>query len=139
MSVSVEVAGIWEVGWNVPLSESVLWEMVLMEFGVERLNMTPISGITTKGNKPWISEYRSLDEVIADKTHLTPVFLNENAETTLQEFEHPEDVLYCFGRTSQTPVAPDHAVSVRIDNVKPGCLWAHQACAVVLYDRSQKQ
>ena len=62
-------------------------------------------------------------------------FLNENAEVTLQNFAHPEDALYVFGRATQTPVAPDHAVSVKIDTIKPGCLWAHQTCAIVLYDR----
>jgi hypothetical protein len=136
----VEVAGIWEVGWNAPFTESVQWEMMLREFGIEHLNMTPISGIAAPwGNKPWITEYPSIDDMLAHKQHLTPVFLDEKADATLEDFVHPEDALYVFGRASQRPTAPDNAVSVRIDTVKPGCLWAHQACALVLYDRYLKR
>lgn len=138
--MTVEVAGIWEVGWNAPFTESVQWEMMLNEFGIEHLNMTPISGIAAPwGNKPWITEYSSLDDVLAAKPRLTPVYLNENAQHPLEYFTHPEDALYVFGRASQTPAPPDNAKVVKINTPKPGCLWAHQACAIVLYDRLQKQ
>ena len=43
--MTVEVAGMWEVGYDAPLSESVRWEMLLLEFGVDRLHMIPVSGI----------------------------------------------------------------------------------------------
>jgi len=130
----IEVAGIWEQGWNVPLMEADQWEMVMAEFGVERLNMTPISGI----DKPWIHEYPSIEELLADRSHLTPVFVDESAEVELSEFEHPKDALYVFGRCSYSPFHGHEGQAVKIQTVKPGMLWPHQAMAIVLYDRSQK-
>jgi len=129
----IEVAGIWEQGWNVPLTESDLWDMAMREFGVERLNMTPISGIA----RPWIHEYRCIDTLLEDRSHLTPVFVDESAEVELSEFQHPEDALYIFGRVSYSPFAHrgEGYQSLHIHSTKPGMLWPHQALAIVLYDR----
>ncbi len=139
----IEVAGIWETGWNVPMTESVQWEMMLREFGVERLNIVPVSGILAPwGGTPRIVEYPSFDALVADRPGLDVVVLDEHAKSTLQEFEHPEDVLYMFGKASDPVQSTLHDIdyhAIRIDTVRPGCLWAHQACAVVLYDRMLKQ
>lgn len=131
----VEVGGLWEMGWSAPITEADLWEMVLRSYGVERLNMTPVSGI----DKRWISEYHSMDELIESRD-LTPVFIDENGETELSDFEHPENALYVLGKATYSPfqvMAQDH-LSVRIDCPSMGMLWPHQALAVVLYDRSKK-
>lgn len=131
----IEVAGIWEDGWNVPLMECVQWEMMLREFNIEHLNMTPITGIAMPwGAAPWISEYSSMDEVLEAKPELTPVFVTERAETALDDFEHPENALYVFGRANKDAEVLEGALTVKISPGK-GCLWAHQACAIVLYDR----
>ena len=135
----VEVAGIWEQGWNTPIAESVQWEMMLREYGVNALSMCPVSGIAAPwGAAPWIKEYANMDELLASKPGLTWVFVTENGGSELSEFEHPENALYVFGRASQSVPVPDGALTVKIAPGK-GCLWAHQACAVVLYDRHLKQ
>ena len=129
----IEVAGVWEQGWSVPFTEHVSWEMVLKEFGVKRMNMTPITGI--KGR--FVFEYQTIQEVIEDRKHLTPVFIDENAVETLSEFEHPEDALYILGRVSHSPykaIGGDYK-ALKIETPKPGLLWPHQALAITLYDR----
>ena len=115
------------------------WEMMLREFGVDTLNMTPVSGIAAPwGNKPWLTEHASIEDVVAANSTLTPVFVDENATVELSDFEHPENALYIFGRAGFAPVIPEGAQSVKIVTPCPGCLWAHQACAVVLLDRFTK-
>lgn len=131
----IEVAGLWELGWSAPITEADQWDMVMRSFGVETLNMVPISGI----NKRWINEYPTMDALLAD-SDLTPVFVDENGEQELSEFEHPENALYVFGKATYSPFsnqAKQH-LSVRIDCLKMGMLWPHQAAAIVLHDRSCK-
>jgi hypothetical protein len=132
--MTVEVAGIWEQGWSVPITESNQWEVVLREFGVERLNMTPASGIV----RSWVHEYPSIEELLEDRKHLSTVFVDESAEVELSEFEHPKDALYVFGRVSYSPLGVTEGESLKIGTPKPGMMWPHQALAVVLYDRGLK-
>jgi len=129
----IECAGAWEQGWNVPILEADLWEMVMSEFGVKRLNMTPVSGI----KKPWIHEYPTIEDLLEDRSHLTPVFVDERATVELEQFEHPENALYVFGRVSYSPYVKygEGAVTLKIATPQPGMLWAHQALAIILYDR----
>ena len=134
--MSVEVAGIWELGWSAPITEIDLWDMVLRSFGVERLNMTPVSGINTK----WVYEYAEMDDLLLDRSELTPVFIDEKAGTELRDFDHPENALYVLGKVSYSPfnrMAENH-LSVRIDCKKPGMFMPHQALAIVLRDRDEK-
>mgnify|MGYP003652254906 CR=1 FL=1 len=134
----IEVAGMWEIGWNTPIMEADLWEMTLREFGLTALSMTPISGI----NKPWIDEYEYLDDILTAKPDLTPVFVDELGEVELSDFVHPENALYVFGKTTHSPfnsmAKKYNAQSVRIASVNPATMWAHQALAIVLYDRAKQ-
>lgn len=132
----IGVAGIWELGWSVPIVEADMWQMSLREFGVKELHMTPITGI----DKKWIHEYSTMDELLLANHDAVPVFVDEKAECELTYFTHPQDALYVFGKGNWSPfnnMAKDHA-SVRIGSTKPGMLWPHQALAIVLYDRLRK-
>ena len=132
----IEVAGVWEQGWSVPITEYISWEMVLNEFGVSRMNMAPITGI----HKKYVYEYPTVEEIIKDRSHLTPVFVDENTDKTLSEFEHPENALYILGRVSHSPyiaIGKDYT-AVKIETPKPGMLWPHQALSIILYDRFKK-
>jgi hypothetical protein len=132
--MTVEVAGLWERDWLAPLTEAELWVTAMREFGCERLNMTPVSGLHNK----WIAEYPTLGHLLDDRAHLTPVLVDENGETELADFEHPDDVLYIFGKCTYSPLALAKGMSVRIDSKLPGMMWPHQAMSVVLYDRHRK-
>ena len=131
--MTVEIAISWEQAWSAPLTEANLWEMPMSEFGVARMNVTPVSGI----KKKWIHEYPSMAHLLDDRAHLTPVFIDENGRVELRELEHPEDALYVFGRYSYSPAANEgrEGLTVHIDTKKPGMMWPHQALSIVLYDR----
>ena len=105
----------------------------MTEFGVERMNATPISGI----QKRWVHEYPTMAHLLDDRAHLTPVFIDENGTTELREFEHPKDALYVFGRYSYSPAINEGlgGLTVRIGSARPGFMWPHQALSIVLYDR----
>jgi hypothetical protein len=138
--MTVEIAGIWEQGWNVPWSEFDLWEMVAIDFGVDSWAMTPVSGIV-KGSSGLLREYADLADVLAETTS-TVVWVDEGGETSLDAFVHPDDALYVFGRTSLRPMPgliQEGHLSVKFATVNNmGMLWAHQALALVLYDRMVK-
>ena len=132
----VEVGGLWELGWSAPLTELTQWEMVMRSFGVERLNMAPVSGI----DKRWVYEYPTMEALLEDRVNLTQVFVDESGEQEVFEYQHPQDALYIFGKATYSPfssLAKDK-VSLRIDCLKMGMLWPHQALAIVLHDRHSK-
>ena len=132
----IEVAGIWEIGRNVPIREADLWKSALRSYGLSKLNMTPVTGI----HAPWISEFRHFDDMLAAYPDHAPVFVDELAATELEDFEHPAKALYVFGRSNFSPfssMANGH-LSLRIDCVQTGMLWPHQCLPMILRDRSKK-
>jgi hypothetical protein len=136
----VKVAGMWEQGWNTPFLEHDLWEYPLRDFEVDEFYMMPISGI----DKP-VTEVKEMKEVIEANPDLTVVWVDETAEVPLSDFVHPKNALYILGRTTSRPMVglkKDGDLTVRVET-KPdhscsGLLWAHQAIAIVLYDRLKK-
>lgn len=69
------------------------------------------------------------------------VVLEEQGDTLLRDFVHPEDCVYVFGRSClngiQNMVKHDHVV--RIATPKEICLFGVSAVSIVLYDRLMKQ
>ena len=133
----VEVAGIWEQGWTIPLVEYNEWEMVAQEFGVDAIHMTPKTGV----NGGLLIEYESIDALLSARPGLEIVFVDEEGETDLTDFEHPENALYVMGRVgcSAFRLRGKGHLSVSIPTPKRGHLWPHQALAIVLYDRERKK
>lgn len=132
----IEVAGIWEIGRNVPIMEADLWKCVLRSYGIKRLNMTPITGIRA----PWISEFNSVSDMLAAYPDHVPVFVDEKSDIELEDFVHPEDALYVFGRSSYSPFTDmaKQQHSLRIDCPTMGMLWPHQCLSMILRDRGMK-
>jgi len=132
----IKVAGMWELGWNTPIMEYDLWAFMLRDFGVDEICMAPVSGIRKD-----VREFSSLEEAMAKNADLVPVLVDEKGEVALQDFKHPENTLYVFGKASYSPLARlPKALSVRIETATAsGLLWPHQAAAIVLYDRQVKQ
>ena len=143
----VELAGLWDLGFYAPITEMAQWEMVIRSFGVERLNMSPVTGIKSK----YLSEFRDPDRIFISRCEgdlLEPVFIDENGDVSLDDFEHPHQALYVFGKTgrrfiarrgfgeTQVPIGP----VVRIDvPAQMGMLFPHEAAAIILWDRWQKE
>ena len=130
----VVVAGIWEDGWNTPIKELDLWHYPLRDFAVDELAMTPISGIAT--NK--VREFHRIEDIV-EYYNLPVIICTEHGETDLADFEHPEDALYMFNRTSggELPVTPSSTLKIRT-SLNKGMLWGHQAASIILYDRLLK-
>ena len=142
--MTVKVAGIWELNWNTPLCESHLWTFPLREFGIADWAMCPITGITHNENhrKMSLTEYETVAEMVEEFSgdHVR-VFVDEKGETTLDEFEHPENAIYFFGNAGRAPTERKREgdLSVRLQTVvNNGVMWPHQILVAVLYDRQTK-
>lgn len=142
----IKVVGLWELNLNTPLSESWLWTFVLREFHVKDWSMVPITGIIHNAKtKIDLTEYQTLDEYFVNQNPEIPrVFVDEKAETELQYFQHPENVIYVFGNAGTSPMKSSSYVrdidkSVRIDTLNNrGLMWPHQCLLLILYDRMIK-
>lgn len=141
MSGSVEIVGVWELGWNSPIKELDLWEFPLKDFSVSHINMTPVTGLGV--NTQCLKEFHSVEEALSTYPNHQVVFIDEAGETELSDFTHPENAIYVFGKTSYSPFkthAKPGDMSIRIDTIqKSGLLWSHQAATLILYDRMKKQ
>jgi len=133
----VKVAGIWELGWSTPIMEYDLWAFVAQDFGVDEWIMSPVSGI----KKPRITEVPDIFEFIKNENPEHLVFVDEQAETDLDDFEHPKDATYILGITTLSPwvALKKQGNAVKIPTpVQVGGFWGHQAIGIVLYDRLMK-
>ena len=135
----VKIAGHWELGWNTPIKEIDLWEMVTRDFSANEHIMIPVSGIKHRS----VIERENLQSVFDENTDLTVVFCDEHGETCLQEFVHPKKALYVFGKTNFSPFLSqkrDDDLSLKVETMRSdgGLLWGHQAAAIILYDRMIK-
>ncbi len=130
----VVIAGVWELGWNTPIKEIDLWEYPLREFGVDKLFMSPVTGIKAR-----VTETDDISDSIKANKDLTVVFCHEDGETELANFEHPENALYVFGKANYSPfnnLTTENSMSLKIQTkLNKGLLWPHQAACVILYDR----
>lgn len=135
-----EVAGVWEMDWNTPIKEADLWAFPLRDLGTDRWFMAPVSGI----EQPGVTEMTDLGPLIEERraAGVRVVFVDEHGAVPLPDFTHPEEVLYVFGRSGLSTLrayGTDEDASVRIPTAEgKGLLWAHQAAAIILYDRMQK-
>jgi hypothetical protein len=134
----LKIAGMWELGWNTPIKEIDLWEMILGEFEIDQFYMTPISGILNK----YVTEREHLREIIDENKNITKVFVDITGEEELQNFIHPKNVLYIFGKVGPSAIAykqkGDKSLRVNTPTMK-SMLWPHQVCSIILYDRYIKQ
>ena len=144
--MAVKVAGIWETGWISPREEYELWQHPLLEYGVDEICMTPVSGIKAGTIQTLLVECPQVETFISNAraAGMTVVFVDENATTVLADFVHPANVLYVMGKTTLSPYQlfydPNLGdTAVKIPTVlNSGGLWAHQAATMVLHDRFEK-
>jgi hypothetical protein len=131
--MTVEVAGTWDMGWSAPMTEMDQWWAVMRSYEIPMLHMTPASGLQHK----MLTEHASFEEIISCRPELTPVFVHEDGEIEVTEFDHPESALYLFGKANFSPfvIHGEGHQSVRIACPKMGMLWPHQALAIVMYNR----
>ena len=116
---------VWrDFGWYTEVGERGIFHMLCEAYrvGLELLNETG-----------W-PEFRD-DETI--------VLMDEQGTVMLDDFEHPDNAVYVFGRSGQNDmiekVPHDHSVCIPYP-AGPGkrCLMAISACSIVLADRLRK-
>lgn len=134
----VRVAGTWELGWNTPIKELELWEYPLRDMGVEEFHMFPVSGIASSA----VIEHASFESILASNDGFTRVYVDEGGAEDLEQFVHPENAVYIFGKASLSLLRSygspaDRSVKITT-KLNSGLLWPHQACCIVLYDRMRK-
>jgi hypothetical protein len=135
--VTLAVAGLWELGHNVPYSEASLWEMVVRDYQVDQWHMAPVTGIANEVVVEWPTP-AAMVEALRQKYSL--VFITEQAHCELRQFAHPrEDVCYVLGKCNYSPfVQLQHGEdwSVRLGTpANDALLWPHQCLATVLWHR----
>jgi len=137
--MTVKVVGSWEFGWSTPIMEYDLWHFTMRDFEVDQWLMTPISGITAQN----IIERINIAAVVTNNPTLTAIYVDENGEADLENFTHPADCLYIFGKASYSPWieagSPANASVKIVTPANEGLLWPHQAAGIVLYDRLIKE
>jgi len=136
----IALATIWELGWNTPLFEFDLWRFLVPEFQVDGgLWVTPVSGIVAPADFPLYE--RATVPAILEELGVIGVFLDQDGDIPLDEFEHPASCVYLTGATSY-PILPykrQGDVSVRVRTpAGAGGPWSHQIACLALYDRQVK-
>lgn len=143
--MTIKVAGIWELGWNVPLNESWLWTFPLREFNVTDWHMTPVTGIRHNESHTdmQLTEHHTVKEMVDSMPEeYARVFIDETGAVPLKDFSHPENAVYFFGKAGENPTGwkREQDVSVYIPTIaNNGVMWPHQVLVTVLYDRLMKE
>jgi hypothetical protein len=133
----IKIAGMWELGWNTPIREIDIWEVVVREFNVDQFYMTPISGIRSN----IVTERKSIDDVLEENQDITKVFVDVKAETSLNDFDHPKDAIYVFGKAGRSPLydKKENDLTLRVNTPNnTELLWPYHICSIILYDRFLK-
>jgi hypothetical protein len=132
----IKVAGAWEQGWGLTTeSEFPLWEFPCRTYEVSEWYMAPVL-MPPKGRL--LTQVETLQDAIDANPDYTVVWVEEDGEIDLRDFEHPENALYILGRAgwSEWKNQGRPSNSVVIDTpVKGGMLWAHQCIPLVLQHR----
>ncbi len=134
----VTIAGYWDLGYNSPLREAERWDFMVKDFDLTNWHMIPVSGIKTSVK---LIEKATLEDIFALYPGVQAVFMDESAGTTLENFVHPTDVIYVFGKSAYSPLGlmREGDVAIKINTPSVGGLWGDQAAVIVLYDRMLKK
>lgn len=140
----IVIAGKWDTGWFAPLKEFKLWEAVLRPFGLDKLIMSPISGI--KQTNIILEEYKSLDDIFNQYSTFKKVFVecpqNVDSYSELKDYVHPTgDVMYIFGNSAagnSNYITKDDDVVGITTPIDLTIMWAFNIIPIVLYDRENK-
>lgn len=147
----IQVAGHWELGWNTPIKEIELWNLLLGEWGITNMYIWPVSGIKQHEHNLNLHERDSFKDIINDdgvkgltRVYFEPYnsFNQKERGIDLREFEHPKNVLYIFGSNHFNPVIANKKEGdfvVQIPTIhNRAILWPHQCLAICCYDRLLK-
>lgn len=136
MAGVVKIAGCWDEQMlpSPEVEYRSRWKFLVLGFELDDIYMSPVTG------NDRVTEVKDVMDAVMANPELVPVLVDECSPSRLQGFEHPQDVIYLFGRTGQSFYGGWKGQSVSIES--PGQLTSYlqpdQAAAVVLYDRMVK-
>lgn len=117
----IKIVAFKERTWMPEITDFRQWDHLCRSYGAELQMVT------------------DFHEIIIPNNHKI-VILDEPSETNLEDFEHPEDVVYVFGRTGLNDLAEkfksDYQVKINYEPNIP--LFGIASGAIVLYDRYLK-
>lgn len=114
-----------EPTWFEDLADEAFWKLTCRAYGVEYTLLNPDTDNLAEAIEP--------GEVV--------VVLDEQGTESLEDFVHPTDCVYVFGRTHMNTLMADipHTHSVRIDYPGTNSLFGAIAASITLADRLRKQ
>lgn len=136
----IELLALWEEGWLQPDTEAFIWRQLCQAFDVDRCMAVPrrIPARTS------VIQYDSVEEAVAtsdcELVYLQPERTHQG--TRLEEFHHPANACYIFGRAGDNNmrhIKPKTDQIVTIYTPKKVDCFAMNIATVVLYDRMVKQ
>ena len=138
------IAGKWDTGWFSPLREFKMWETIMRPYNLDKLVMTPITGIKTFNIT--LEEYESLDDILNQYSSFKKVFFEcPQAVGTfleLKDYVHPDgDVIYIFGNSASgnaSYITEDDDVVGITTPIDLTIMWAINIISMVLYDKESK-
>lgn len=117
--MGAKIAALREAGWVDEITDKAQWDNMTRSFGAELQLVTDFA------------------DVIYEKDY-SVVVMDETGETNLEDFIHPENAIYVFGRSTmnnlQRQIHHDH--SVRIVTPEQKSMFGCSVACAVLYARS---
>jgi hypothetical protein len=148
----IKIVGGWEIDWNTsPEIEVWHWNLTLRDYDIKDWYMWPNRNVINKERDVNLMERDNLKQVLLENKDLTFVFVEpQNPDNpmafhdavSLEDFEHPKDVLYIFGNAHYTTTKEkkEGDLSVTIPTIhNKGVPWPHACLMVILYDRLIKR
>jgi len=109
-----------EPSWMDENTDFRLWSSVTRAYGLELTLLDP-------------------DDELRFNKNVVVVLVDQQGEQDLDDFVHPENCVYVFGRTHTNDLMKTpHQHSVAIKYPGAVCLFGFQAAAIVLADRQRK-
>ena len=117
--MTAEIAALRERGWLDRITDKAQWSNLTRSFGASLQLVDSISDVV-------IPEGYSI------------VVMDESAPVKLEDFAHPENAIYIFGRSTMNNIQAgiQHDFSVRIETPEQKSMFGVSVACAVLYARS---
>lgn len=126
------IVGFWEYGWLDPKIELFMFRQLCAAYNVDRLIMIP----TMLSKRTSVDQYDTIEEALAT-CEGEVVLLEPTGDVNLDEFNHPKDAVYIFGK-AMISNKNQQGVKVRINTPAKTDMFAVNAAAIVLESREYR-
>lgn len=128
----ITIIGYWEKDWLDPKIEFFMMKQLKHAYKVDRMIMIP----KLLSDRTSLDQYDTLEEAL-DTVDGDLVYLEHTSDSLLQDFKHPENAVYIFGKVGVGHMNREGGVKIRIDTPGKSCLFATNALAITLENRNE--